>query len=112
MQRILDELRRLGKKGGVWKCLENILEFGAQALAHYLRDHSITINDMMVKDKVSGTTFVVSALPQKCIFQETSVYPIETIQGGGASGIRGTMQSEGKISIIPHLQNSTARFTN
>ena len=74
MQRILDELRRLGKKGDVWKCLENVLEFGAQALAHYLRDHSITINDMMVKDKVSGTTFVVSALPHKCIFQETSVY--------------------------------------
>ena len=67
MQRILDELRWLGKKGGVWKCLENVLEFGKQALAHYLRDHSITINDMMVKDKDSGTTFVVSALPHTCI---------------------------------------------
>ena len=73
MQRILDELRRLGKKGGVWKCLENVLEFGKQALAHYLRDHSITINDMMVKDKDSGTTFVVSALPHTCISRNISI---------------------------------------
>ena len=73
MQRILDELRRLGKKGGVWKCLENVLEFGKQALAHYLRDHSISINDMMVKDKDSGTTFVVSALPHTCISRNISI---------------------------------------
>ena len=60
----------VGKERWCLEMLGKCIEFGAQALAHYLRDHSITINDMMVKDKVSGTTFVVSALPHKCIFQE------------------------------------------